>query len=361
MPKRLATPRLRAGRPSRTGALVAVAVVAAVGVVWAIIALGSSGDASTVEPVVATEAQPSAMMASADSSQAATVEIPALLGMPVDEARVLLSAAGLVVKLSVEGEPVSAGTLQLVERQSPQQGALVTQGSAVTLVVRPTSSDISDEPTSGPRFVVCIDPGHQSFADDSPEPIGPKSKKTKPKISAGVTGVRTGLAEYEVALQIGMNLKRQLEERGVRVVMTRTTNDVNLSNAERAVVANKAKADLMVRIHGAGSPDADAAGVATVYPASNGWTKPVAGSSKRAALAVHKAVVAATAAPDRGTKAYGDQAGFNWSRVPAVLVECGFLSNPVEDRLLASPHYQDRVAQGIADGVLTYLEAEESR
>jgi len=53
-----------------------------------------------------------------------------------------------------------------------------------------------------------------------------------------------------------------------------------------------------------------------------------------------------------------DLSGFNWSTVPTVLVECGFLSNPVEDRLLASPHYQDKLATGIADGVMAYLEQE---
>ena len=48
-------------------------------------------------------------------------------------------------------------------------------------------------------------------------------------------------------------------------------------------------------------------------------------------------------------------AGFNWSTVPALIVECGFMSNPVEDRLLASDAYQDRLADGIAAGVLEYL------
>jgi N-acetylmuramoyl-L-alanine amidase len=158
-----------------------------------------------------------------------------------------------------------------------------------------------------------------------------------------------------------MNVAQRLRSQGVRVVMTRTTNDVNISNAERAAIANKSKADLFVRIHGNGNPDSTVVGVAAVYPAANTWTKSIAAPSKRAATWVQSALVAQTGAVDRGLMAQRDHAGFNWSRVPAVLVECGYLSNSVEDRLLVSPHYQDKVAQAIASGVVAYLEAEERR
>lgn len=365
MPRRPASPRPRAGRPNRRSRSVAATVagvLVVLGVLGASWVLGRPEGSDVRDPVelVAVES------ASAEKSAAvasASIEVPDLTGMPLDEARVLLTSAGLVVRVRADGEPLAAAEPQLVERQTPDHGALVGAGATVVLTARPqTSVEATAAPSANKRrFVVCIDPGHQSSADESPEPIGPKSKVTKPKISAGVTGAKTGMPEYEIALQISMNLKSQLEQRGVKVVMTRTTNDVNLSNAERARIANGAKADLFIRVHGDGSPDAKTAGIATLYPAPNKWTKPFAAKSRRAASSVHRAVVASTGAPDRGVKALADQSGFNWSRVPVLLVECGFLSNEVEDRLLASPHYQDRIAVGITDGALGYLEAEVAR
>lgn len=359
MPTRRTTPRMRAGRYAWTGLIAVLGIVAAVTVVWLAIAWLSGYRHETPSPV--STATDSAIAASSDASTSASIEVPALIGMPVEEARVLLATAGLQVELRLGGETLAANAVQVVEGQTPRHGAVVAAGSQVVITARPTASSESTDAARAPRFVVCIDPGHQSVADQSPEPIGPRSKTTKPKMRGGVTGVKTGQEEYEIALQISMNLKRQLEARGVKVVMTRSTNDVNLSNAERAAIASKAKAHLFVRVHGNGSPDDKAAGVSVGYPGENAWTKPIAARSKRAASAMHRAVVASTAAPDRGLRPYLDQSGFNWSRVPAVLVECGFLSNPVEDRLLASPAYQDRLGAGMADGVMEYLKSGESR
>jgi len=150
-------------------------------------------------------------------------------------------------------------------------------------------------------------------------------------------------------------LEYETEKAGVRVVMTRTTNDVDLSNIERAQIADKAKADLFVRVHTDSAPDASVAGVSTLYPANDKWTRSITGSSRKAAEAIQRDIVAATGAVDRGLAARSDIAGFNWSTVPAVLVQTGCQSNPVEDRLLASAHYQDEMAQGMAEGILAYL------
>ena len=74
-----------------------------------------------------------------------------------------------------------------------------------------------------------------------------------------------------------------------------------------------------------------------------------------AAEAVQAALVAETGAADRGIVGRSDITGFNWSKAPAVLVECGFLSNPVEDKLLSGDDYRATVAKGIANGILDYL------
>lgn len=289
---------------------------------------------------------------STDSSATVSVEMPALVDRTLAEARVLLDAMGVTV--SVEHDPAlpidAMGDARMVARQQPAAGTLLAPGAAVTVVV--AGADERAKTVSG---VVVIDPGHQSRGDSAPEPIGPGSSQTKPRVTGGTTGIETRIPEYEVVLQIATNLQARLEAAGVTVVMTRTTNDVNISNAERAAVANEAGADLFLRIHADGDVDSTQAGISTLYPAKNQWAGPIASRSLVAATSLHGAVIASTGAASRGMVARGDLSGFNWSRVPAVLVECGFLTNPVEDRLLTSPHYQDKLAEGMAAGIVEFL------
>ena len=59
--------------------------------------------------------------------------------------------------------------------------------------------------------------------------------------------------------------------------------------------------------------------------------------------------------PDRGLQERSDFTGFNWADVPVILVELGFMTNPTEDRLLATAAYQRRAALGLCRGTLRYL------
>lgn len=314
--------------------------------------------ASSVAPaVIKSDLLP--VEASVSKSALDTVEVPVVSGLTLEVATVLLEAAGFVVEVRESGSGEPGGSERRVESQDPPAGTLSAKGESVVVMVAPAGAAGSAASTG--KWTVCIDPGHQGASDGSPEPTGPGAKQTKPAMTGGTTGAVTGIAEYEIALQISMNLRRELEERGIRVLMTRTTNDTGITNAERAAVANRARADLFVRVHGNGSPDAAVSGICTLYPAKNRWTNGFAAESRRAAAAIHASTLARTGAADRGTVARGDISGFNWSRVPAVLIECGFLSNRVEDRLLASPHYQEKLADGIADGIVAHLRAEEGR
>ncbi len=158
-------------------------------------------------------------------------------------------------------------------------------GDEVTVKTRAQKGSADGE--SPDKLVVCIDPGHQKRSNMSAEPIGPGSDEGKPKVTGGTTGVKTRLPEHEVTLQISMNLKERLEEAGVKVVMTRTTNDVDVSNSERAAIANKAKADLFVRIHADGSPDQKKSGhlhaVPEVEPVDEGIRQDQQGRRPRGA------------------------------------------------------------------------------
>jgi N-acetylmuramoyl-L-alanine amidase len=206
------------------------------------------------------------------------------------------------------------------------------------------------------RFVVCIDPGHQQKADLGLEPIGPGAKRTAAKCAAPAYGVVTGQSEAEVALEIAVAAQRELEAHGVRVVLTRTTNAVDISNAERARIANECGADLYVRIHAGSDTNGDLRGVRTLYPAGNEWVASISAASRAAAQEIQRSMVNVTGARDLGCVGRSDLAGFNWSTVPVVLVECGYLSNPIEDQRLATDAYRATVARGIAAGVLQYLE-----
>ncbi len=292
-------------------------------------------------------------------SSATPVEVPALVGLKLDEAKLMLNAAGLTAVVRREAPGRSAEPT--ISSQDPAPGGLARTGTVVTVALPEVAS--AKKGAAKPKvkktsFVVFIDPGHQSHTDSKTEPLGPGSAVRKPRITGGTTGVVTRAPEYETVLQISTNLKRRLEAAGVTVVMTRTTNDVNISNAERAQLASAAGANLLVRLHADSNTDETLSGVYTLYPASAAWTAPIAARSQHAAMAVQSAVVKRTRAVDRGVAERGDLAGFNFSTVPAVLVAVGYPSNRVEDRLLVSPNYQDLLAQGLADGILSYLKAQ---
>ena len=102
---------------------------------------------------------------------------------------------------------------------------------------------------SNDKKTIVIDPGHQTRGDSSKEPIGPGATETKAKVTTGATGISTKQKESELALKVALLLEKALKEEGYNVIMTRTTNNVNISNKERAMIANDANADAFLRIH----------------------------------------------------------------------------------------------------------------
>lgn len=213
-----------------------------------------------------------------------------------------------------------------------------------------------DAAASGEGFVVCIDAGHQLSGDSSQEPIGPGASETKARVTGGTSGASSGLAEYEVNLAVALKLRDYLESRGVEVVMVRETNDVNISNSERAAVANDAGADLFIRLHCDGSEDSSRAGFSTLIPGYNDWTGSIVDESREAGEIIQRVALEVTGAADAGVVERTDLSGFNWCEVPTVLCEMGFMSNPDEDLRLATEEYQQLLAKGIGDGALEYLE-----
>ncbi len=247
---------------------------------------------------------------------------------------------------------VSTTVRSTTTSEAPPTTATTQQASTTTQSTPPTTSE--NAWLSGK--VVAVDPGHQSRADYELEPIGPGSSTEKARVSSGTASPTTGTPESEVTLAVGLKLRDALEALGIEVVMTRTTQDVDVPNSERARIANEASADLAVRLHCDGATDESVHGLFTLYPASiKGWTDDIAAESKKAAQIVQDAVIAATGAKDRGTQERSDLTGFNWSDVPDILIEMGFMTNAAEDKLLESDRYQDKIVQGLVDGIVEYL------
>jgi N-acetylmuramoyl-L-alanine amidase len=158
-------------------------------------------------------------------------------------------------------------------------------------------------------------------------------------------------------LAVALRLRTLLENAGVTVVMTRTrTVGVSMGNVARARIANRANADLFLRIHADGSIDRSIHGTHTLVPARRrGWTDDIYRASGRAGRIVQAALVGRLGSTDRGLTERSDITGFNWANVPAILVEVGYLTNAAEDRRLASASYRRRAARGLCVGTLRFL------
>ncbi|MFC5406713.1 N-acetylmuramoyl-L-alanine amidase [Cohnella soli] len=229
------------------------------------------------------------------------------------------------------------------------QGATAASSAAVT--ASSGTAAAGQDQAEKRKPIVCVEAGHQAKANLKTEPIAPGSKTKKAKVAGGTSGVATKKPEYKLTLEVALKLEAALKD-DYQVVMVRRTNDVNLSNSERAIVCNNAKADVMVRLHADGSTNKNVKGMTFFYPSpDNAYTKPIAGTSKEIAAAVSKQVISRTGAKLIGVKGRGDLTGFNWTKVPTFLIEMGFMTNRDEDVRMSQPEYQDKIVAGIKAGL----------
>lgn len=360
--------RSRAERLERTrGRRKRVWVIAGAGAAVVVLAAGAlafallrPGQPAAEEPDTAevTLAAKEASLPSDATTSTVPIEVPVLTGIPISEAEMILQAAGLtLVRIPTPAGESPEGT---VLSQNPAAGERVSSDTPVELIYADTAAaaaaaQATASSGNGGGYIVCIDPGHQANANSGQEPVGPGASETKAKVTGGATGAVTGQREHALVLTLSEKIKERLERYGVTVVMTRTTAGVDISNSQRAAVANSAGADLFLRVHADSNTNADVRGISTLYPAGNDWVAPISEESLKAASAIHRQMLASTGAQDRGVNDRADLSGFNYATVPSVLVETGYLSNPIDDRQLADPAYQDTLADAIARGVLEYL------
>ena len=206
--------------------------------------------------------------------------------------------------------------------------------------------------------IIVIDPGHQLKGSNTQEPNGPGSEVMKAEVTWGATGVTTGQDEYDLNLKVALLLRDELIRRGYSVVMIRETNNVSISNMERAEIANKYSAAAYIRIHANSWTDDSMHGAMTISQSASNPYPDCALHYERSSLLSHIVLdefCEQTGIHKLSVREMDDMTGTNWSRVPTTIVEMGFLSNKSDDSLMASGYFRQEAAIGIANGLDRYF------
>ena len=205
-------------------------------------------------------------------------------------------------------------------------------------------------------ILIAIDAGHQEHENLEQEPVGPNAEETKAKVTTGTKGVRSGQYEYQLTLAVALSLKEELLERGYDVFMVRESNDVNLSNRERAQLVTDSGAQICIRLHANGSKVQETNGVMAICGSKD---SPYVGHLYEESRALSENIllgfIEKTGAQNKGIWETDTMVGINWSTVPVTVVEMGFMSNPEEDEKMNTPEYQKNMVCGIADGIDQYM------
>jgi N-acetylmuramoyl-L-alanine amidase len=337
-------------------------------------------------PLFGSETAPIASVRTIDSAAGGSRIVVEVIGKADYAIARVKSRNEIVLRVAAEGADPNIAAPMIVHNDVPRRPAVpVARPVAFTPPERAHPNSVAAIPIApvsvneGNRapghFIVMIDPGHGGYDPG--------------------TQSSAGAQEKDLALQIATRLKAALEARGIRAELTRST-DVFISLAERTKIANRANADLFVSIHLNSSPNTDTTGIEVYYlnnttdratirlarmenGGADGYGAPDASNLNYILTDLrqnYKASEAASLARMIDAQTVADlDAGFGLNvnalgakmgpfyvlvgaHMPAVLVECGFMSNAGEAARLQSPQYQDVTAGAIATAVVHYFNAD---
>lgn len=260
-------------------------------------------------------------------------------------AAAMISATAQPSDTAVSSETPDAADASSTSAAAPSSSSTAAKAETASTAVPPEY-----------KGLVVIDPGHQKHANTEQEPVGPGASETKIKVSGGTTGTATGVPEYELTLDIGLQLRDKLLERGYQVIMVRDTNEVDISNSERAEIANEADADVFIRLHANGSPDSSVTGAMTICQTpANPYNGDVYEQSRALSENILDSYIYKTGINRQYVWETDTMSGINWSEVPTTILEMGFMSNTGEDRSMQDDDMQQKMVEGIADGIDEYM------
>ena len=214
-----------------------------------------------------------------------------------------------------------------------------------------SSNKDNDSNEENSNITIVIDPGHSSTGTSGNEPVSPNSSTTKLKDGLGATGSYTNIPEHKTNMSVALLVKKELTSKGYNVILTKQDVAESKSNIERAEVGNKNNADLVVRIHADSAENSSISGASMHVPANNEYTSSFYKISKSYGTTILNTYVDEIGIKNRGVIERNDLTGFNWSKVPVVLIEMGFLSNKEDDNFVSNTANHPKIAKAISDGI----------
>lgn len=240
-----------------------------------------------------------------------------------------LSVVVLSTSIVLTDRLLTVNVLAAPESETEQAGAEavgVLAGEAASANLPVFEPEIMEEEPGVP--VVVIDPGHGG-ADEG--------------------CARDGVKEKDVNLEIAKLVKGKLERYGYRTLMIRD-GDTYMTKEDRVIYANGSGADIYVSIHQNASEDTSVNGMEVWYEGEDGR------DNRRLAQLIHQQVVQNTDVEARELRGDADFHVTGETAMPACLIETGFLSNAAERENLVKAEYQEKIAEGIAQGIRLYFE-----
>lgn len=267
----------------------------------------------------------------------------------------------IVVKIS--GVQLSADNWQPAENMAPFTGLKVNNNGSDSVLL---TASVSDKgyfrlDINGSTFTVTAVAKHKNGTTG----LAGKTIVVSPghgvygaggAIDRGAVSPINGLDEVDFNTPLSLKLRDKLEAAGATVIMIRDTEGpINMSLYERSVLTNNANADAFVEIHGDSAANAAAKGIGTwIYTDNTRLTTAAQKEMRNEFGSVMNQALANTTGQPAYVK-YGNFSVIRETEVPCVLVECGFLTNAEDAARLATDAYQEKLAQGIYNGLANYF------